>query len=394
MKKHLALVLLSLTTTSLFSAEGFKFGSEIKQETRTVYYTDSYALDSCFLEEFDEHSLEVSDDSLELIAKKSFSMSILDELDLVGLDNTEDTFIVRYEINYTDEENTVLLSVIIEGVEDIPIFETIPGVLTPNATNEPDIMFVIDGEFLWLSDLTESGLFDENNWFSALVNTVVNAVSTAATVVVNAVASLLKPAVRIATAVAITILGPDLAASAGAWLLNMGKDEQGIYHASFDGWQQYFGYTDFYDTVFNASTSMKYKKFPFDVNGDNQDDYIFWAWKGDYLNLGAGAELGIYKRWSYSDIIWIVDKSLAMKMTLQLNYKNINIINWEPTSKQWWITGFNHKYQNVKRDDLTASFTVTFNNLTMYNSFKQDWNSGSDKWTFPTSSGYYATYSF
>lgn len=369
MKKHFALALVYLATILTFSGFNAHFNVEQTQQTRTVYYTDNYELDSSFLEEFDEHSLQVKDNSLGLIAKKSFNMSILDELDLVGLDNTEDTFMVRYEINYTDEENTVLLSVIIEGIEDIPIFETIPGIITPNAANEPDVLFVIDDELLWLSDLTESGLFDENNWFSALVNTVVNAVSTAATAIVNAVASLLKPAVRIATTVAITILGPDLAASVGAWLLNMGKDDQGIYHASFDGWQQYFGYTDFYDTVFNASTSMRSKKFPFDINSDGIDDYILWAWKGDYLNLGAGAELGIYKRWSYSDIIWIVDKNLAMTMTLQLNYKNTNIINWEPTAKQWWITGFNYKYQNVKRDDLKASFSVTFNNTSMFNAF-------------------------
>lgn len=28
----------------------------------------------------------------------------------------------------------------------------------------------------------------------------------------------------------------------------------------------------------------------------NGETYIIWAWKGDYINLGAGAETGIYKK--------------------------------------------------------------------------------------------------
>ena len=57
--------------------------------------------------------------------------------------------------------------------------------------------------------------------------------------------------------IGITILGPERAASWGAKILNMSMDEQGIYHANFDCWQQYFGYTDLYDVVFDAATSMR-----------------------------------------------------------------------------------------------------------------------------------------
>lgn len=67
---------------------------------------------------------------------------------------------------------------------------------------------------------------------------------------------------------------------------------------------------------------MRNRKYAFNVNDDNINDYILWSWKGDYLNLGAGAELGIYERWDYSDSIWKVNKSLAMTMTLELSYNN------------------------------------------------------------------------
>ena len=69
------------------------------------------------------------------------------------------------------------------------------------------------------------------------------------------------------------------------------RDEKGIYHARQDCLQQYAGYNDFYDFMFNLGTQMEKQKFPFRYDGQ---DYILWAWKGDYLNLGAGAEMGIY----------------------------------------------------------------------------------------------------
>ena len=42
--------------------------------------------------------------------------------------------------------------------------------------------------------------------------------------------------------------------------------------------------------MFDHATSIDKAKFDFTMNGT---EYIIWAWKGDYLNLGAGAEIGI-----------------------------------------------------------------------------------------------------
>lgn len=159
-------------------------------------------------------------------------------------------------------------------------------------------------------------------------------------------------------------------AAIGAWFLNMNKDKHGVYHAKFNCWQQYFGYNDFYDFMFDIGTSMKNAKFPFNYNGKA---YILWAWKGNYINLGAGAELGIYYGGGPH---WLVDKKLAMNMSMELRYKSKRIISY--STKTWWITGFNPKYLNAKASDLKASFTVKFNNRKMYESFK---NKFRNKWS-------------
>ena len=155
-------------------------------------------------------------------------------------------------------------------------------------------------------------------------------------------------------------------------------DKEGIYHTNFDCWQAYFGYVDLYDWIFDIATDMENKKYEFRYLNQN---YIIWAWKGDYLNLGAGAEVGIYRSViKKGKLIWKVDKSLAMEMNLVVYYKkgftsveqftdNDVIIGYAPTEKQWWITGFNPKYQDVKSRDLYVMSCLTFDNEDIYNAF-------------------------
>ena len=147
------------------------------------------------------------------------------------------------------------------------------------------------------------------------------------------------------------------------------RDRFGIYHTYPDCWQKYFGYNDLYDLAFYLGTDMKRRKFDFTYGGK---EWIFWAWKGDYLNLGAGAELGIYNRLSIFGLKtphWLAATNHAMKMELRLTYKGYTIIDHKPSEKQWWITGFNPYYQNVRANQLKATFKIKFNSPMMFSSF-------------------------
>ena len=177
----------------------------------------------------------------------------------------------------------------------------------------------------------------------------------------------------------LVILGYDTAAM-GAKFLDMWKDSDGVYHAKFDCWQQDYGYNSLYDLAFDIGTSMKAVKFPFKYNCLG---YTIWAWKGDYINLGAGAELGIYRGASGHRL---VDKSLAMPMSMTLRYKNNLIINYSPSDFQWWITGFNPNYLNVKENQLIAKFTLRFRDCGMYKAFRKIYE-GNKWWRFNTKGG-------
>ena len=136
------------------------------------------------------------------------------------------------------------------------------------------------------------------------------------------------------------------------------QDSSKNYHARQDAAQRFGGYNDFYDFVFDRASSMQAEKLTAKVNGK---EYVLWAWKGYYLNLGAGAELGIYTRFLNTNH-WYVDTSLAMPMSMQLTDKNGNVIvKYNPTEKQWWITGFNPFKQNYYETlacNLKATITI------------------------------------
>jgi hypothetical protein len=159
------------------------------------------------------------------------------------------------------------------------------------------------------------------------------------------------------------------------------QDEHKVWHTYKNCWQQIGGYNDFYDTVFDYATNMMKDKFKVIVD---DIEYILWAWKGDYLNLGAGAELGIYKRTVGEDdnetdemYHYRVDKGLSMKMTLKLEDHKTNkeIINFEPNKELWWVTGFHPYAIDRKPEELTATYTVDFSKRPdLYNAFYQKYH--------------------
>ena len=171
------------------------------------------------------------------------------------------------------------------------------------------------------------------------------------------------------------------------------RDSKGVYHTRQDALQQYAGYNDIYDSVFDAATSMDREKYQFSYN---DQDYIIWVWKGDYLNLGAGAEMGIYKRAGETEH-WLVDHSLEMPMTLKL-YNGIDeVFTYAPEEDQWWITGFNPYIQNVDANNLTAIYTIDFTNFKeLYEEFIQsdDFLRNKDKWHISEDNKYVLTFSW
>ena len=140
----------------------------------------------------------------------------------------------------------------------------------------------------------------------------------------------------------------------------------GCFHANQNCWQQIFGYYAIYDVAFDIATQMETAQYEFTSGGI---DYVVWIWKGDYLNLGLGAELGLYKGTVSKGCT--VDTACRLNTQLVVIYDGKEIINCSsPASGEWWTTGFNPQYQGEDASKLRVIYTVVFPNQTMYNDFK------------------------
>ncbi len=163
--------------------------------------------------------------------------------------------------------------------------------------------------------------------------------------------------------------------------VNFERTSDGVYHTNPNCWQAPLGYNDFYDYVFDAATSMdKNKSLPFTT--EDGTTYTIWMWKGDYLNLGAGCETGIYYGDGYH-LNSATDTNLHMTLSLYDKNTGDKIFEYSPDDPQWWITGFNPEYQDVDMNDLEVRGSIDFSeNQKLWEAFCTGKMKGNEGWCF------------
>ncbi|WP_049962871.1 dockerin type I repeat-containing protein [Ruminococcus sp. HUN007] len=194
----------------------------------------------------------------------------------------------------------------------------------------------------------------------------------------------------------------------GSFGLDFLMDEKEIaIHSKEKQWQKYAGFNDGYDVVFRTFTNdnMDRLKIPYKAkySGDGEEkEHILWLWRGDYLNIGTGGEIGIYNEPTEVALItrgiqWFVPK-YRFDMTLEIyNYhgeKDIqNVVCWHPYEKQWWITGFNPEMRETAKtgfgdpnvhDTILVGSIDFAEEIDMYNSIKESTFPDSDWYDFVT----------
>lgn len=210
-----------------------------------------------------------------------------------------------------------------------------------------------------------------------------------------------------------------LAANVGGIVLDFKLDSEGqAFHSNVQNWQKIGGYNILYDEIFRIGTydvinntkTISKEMFKFSVGSEK---YVVWVWRGNYLNLGAGAEIGLYTNphdrgiyvpnfdsfgdfftnpkfislWEQWDVPGIESfnpfdlnktPSLTLPMTLSLYQDNHNqsyekIFNWAPKDGQWWITGFNNNYMFPNSENLVSIGSINFEgHEDMYRSLKDE----------------------
>ncbi len=172
-----------------------------------------------------------------------------------------------------------------------------------------------------------------------------------------------------------------ISADFGAIVLDFHHNDvqSNTYHALPDTWQKAFGYNKLYDDVFDISSDMRIGKCFFNMSSNPNDLdnlYVIWAWRGDYWNLGAGCEVGLYKYSRTVDSNDHFDASpINLPMSLNMYVLENNTIsssfNWYPNADQWWITGFDYTRQSPNPDSLVTTGYIDFSDhIDMYEKIK------------------------
>jgi hypothetical protein len=143
--------------------------------------------------------------------------------------------------------------------------------------------------------------------------------------------------------------------------------------------QKIGGYNNLYDDIFIYGTNGNMRNEKFYFGDENDEKYVLWIWRGDYLNLGGGSEMGIYcdplgvpghEHWTS------VGFELPMTLNLYNYYSADNIENifcWAPNSPQWWITGFNPDFMDVDVTEMAMIGKVDFTGRKyMFDSLKEE----------------------
>lgn len=464
MKKICLLIGFIIMFICLFMIVNNQIGVNYHFTRQYLKYDEFSSLDDVDLnEEFESYEVVEEDDNFVINGEKNYSFEENDlcisddDLKLFSLPLGTDDLSLKYEIGYYADEGIYAMSCYIDNSTlDCNIIEAVPGILTKKnkdfdvrilvkkyyfnedksdsdwegkQIDEDYDMYTVFTDSYWLSDLHEYYLLEQNGFFSnmfdlvgqvarSLCGSVINKYNNITKKVdeisedcIKMVADIIKPvitcAIKTAKIAVQKTIGIDEAAEYGAYILNMEKDDGGIYHAGFDCWQQYFGYNDFYDFCFHVGTAMDRRKFKFyDEDGDGFSDYIIWLWKGDYVNLGAGLEIGFYKRFKYAPMFWYVSKKVTLKMTIKLIISDTIIIDWNANDvSQWWITGFNPKYQDYLASEMTGYYEIEFSSDTLddelltnlesefYNEYvttdDENKNKSNDKWKTVDNNGRY-----
>lgn len=160
-----------------------------------------------------------------------------------------------------------------------------------------------------------------------------------------------------------------------------GRYENYVSNGENPMWQSEVGYISMYDFFFSLGGPIFKDKYEFSTS-DN--DYVIWIWKGDYWNLGAGAEIGIYTATESDDsqdnekneVFYQIDKNNTLHVEMTVKYRYLGL--FEDTlnvlkDDNWWVCSFTPKIQMPQIRWLSVALKVRFNNDYLMKPFYDEW---------------------
>ena len=144
---------------------------------------------------------------------------------------------------------------------------------------------------------------------------------------------------------------------------------QMVAYGAINAWQRKFGFMLLYDLMADTSPLFNFttRRLKFDYGNK---EWMIQIWKGNYLMLTNGGELGVYNRekWRAGTYYDCAKDEELMDVTMQLSHGDEVLFSVGP-EKLWWLTGFKVGKTLYLPDTLTLRFSIAFPNAEMRNAF-------------------------
>jgi hypothetical protein len=160
------------------------------------------------------------------------------------------------------------------------------------------------------------------------------------------------------------------------------RDEcQGIWISPIDAKQRPLGYNDLWDFGFEFGELIT-SIFPaFNVTQDIfcsefKIAKTYWrieAWKGNYMNMGVGAEIGIYYNTSGGKHYKAAESGDQATMYFTLKHGSELLFSRGPM-RHWWLTGFRPGIGTISKSELAYEGYARFSDLAQAKAFGNQGN--------------------
>lgn len=142
--------------------------NEIETPVRTVELIESEIDKEAILNRYEDAKLECSNEEkfVKFSGIINYSNDDFNEFDLICLTNNQkDNLSIEYSFDYEIDENLFYLNVEALNTPNGKILDRIVGVPFENEKGQIDIVFDLEGDYVYLSELTENQLLENCGWF-------------------------------------------------------------------------------------------------------------------------------------------------------------------------------------------------------------------------------------
>lgn len=174
------IVVIIIISLALFCFKFTTKSTSNSEQDNTELLNDSFQDLKVSAKDFDDVSLEIETTSGSFVGFQSIDLSLLNDDAFVSLSttNSNETSTVRFEVSVDAIYGNVILNATLDREYGEPLIDQAAGLTIEDDQGNIDVLFIIDGTEIYLSEIVQPDVIQNVGFFSNLAKTVARVVIT------------------------------------------------------------------------------------------------------------------------------------------------------------------------------------------------------------------------